>query len=47
MKNCEFLIQEIPFLGFIDGDQGLKVDPSKTEAIANWNSPKSVTEVVF
>ena len=33
------------FLGHIVSGKGLSVDPSKVEAIQNWQTPKNVTEV--
>lgn len=35
LKKCEFMVAELPFLGFIVG-KGLKVDHRKTEAIDQW-----------
>lgn len=34
LHKCEFLVHDdLPFLVFIVGSQGLKVDPKKTEAL--------------
>ena len=38
-------MQEVGFLGFIIGKDGVKVDTSKIEAVLNWPTPISVTQV--
>ena len=45
LEKCSFLMQEVGFLGFIIGKDGVKVDPSKVEAIKSWPTPTSVTQV--
>ena len=45
LEKCSFLMQEVGFLGFIIGKDGVKVDPSKIEAVKNWLVPTSVTQV--
>lgn len=45
MQKCDFLVHELVFLGYIVGNQGLKVDPSKTAALDSWMTPSNVTEV--
>ena len=44
-SKCEFFRNEVKFLGFIVGADGVKVDPEKVEAVRNWPVPKSVTDV--
>ena len=44
-SKCEFHVQEISFLGFVVGSQGVKMDPSKVAAITTWPVPKSVHDV--
>ena len=39
LSKCEFLREEVPFLGFIVSAEGIKVDPRKTAAITQWASP--------
>lgn len=39
------MMQEITFLGFIIGKEGVKADPSKIEAIQTWPRPTTVTHV--
>lgn len=33
------------FLGHIISSEGIRVDPAKIEAVVNWSSPKTPTEV--
>ena len=39
LSKCEFLREEVPFLGFIVSAEGIKVDPRKTAAITQWATP--------
>ncbi|XP_071687339.1 uncharacterized protein [Rutidosis leptorrhynchoides] len=34
-----------PFLGHVICQEGIKVDPSKIEAVMKWNAPKTLTEI--
>lgn len=43
--KCEFLKKEIKFLGHIINQDGIKADPEKTSAIAQMESPASVSEL--
>lgn len=38
-------MHEVSFLGYIVGNQGLKVDSTKTAALDSWMSPSNNTEV--
>ncbi|GJS29866.1 putative reverse transcriptase domain-containing protein [Tanacetum coccineum] len=38
-------LQEVQFLGHVVKSDGIHVDPSKIEAIKNWEAPKLLTEV--
>ncbi|GJT44944.1 putative reverse transcriptase domain-containing protein [Tanacetum coccineum] len=44
-SKCEFWLQEVQFLGHVINPEGLKVDPSKIEAVMKWQAPKSVSEI--
>ncbi|KAI3762549.1 hypothetical protein L1987_52980 [Smallanthus sonchifolius] len=44
-SKCEFWIREVHFLGHVINKKGIHVDPSKIEAIKNWEAPKTPTEV--
>ena len=43
--KCEFWLREVQFLGHVISSEGIKVDPSKIEAVMNWERPKTPTEV--
>ena len=45
IKKCEFDVQETAFLGVIVSGEGLRMDPQKVEAIANWKTPSNLKEV--
>jgi len=45
LSKCEFWIREVQFLGHVVNEKGIHVDPSKIEAIKNWETPKSLTKV--
>lgn len=42
LDKCEFLQQEIEFLGFIIGKNGIKTNPKKVQAIAKLPVPKTL-----
>jgi len=45
LSKCEFWLNEVSFLGHIISGNGIAVDPSKVDAVSQWETPKSVTEV--
>jgi hypothetical protein len=45
LKKCEFMQQEVGFLGHRIGAEGLRVAPDKVGAVQQWPVPSSVTEV--
>ncbi|SPC67975.1 uncharacterized protein UHOD_12199 [Ustilago sp. UG-2017b] len=44
-EKYQFSTSQTEFLGFVVSDQGVSMDPSKTEVITNWPVPKSVHDV--
>ena len=44
-KKCMFFSNEIKFLGHMVTDKGLQKDPSKIQAILDWQPPSSVSQV--
>ncbi|KAI3786473.1 hypothetical protein L1987_40178 [Smallanthus sonchifolius] len=45
-SKCEFWLSEVQFLGHVINDKGIRVDPAKIEAVKNWNSPKTPSELL-
>lgn len=44
-NKCHFLMEEVQYLGYIISKDGVKVDPSKVEAISKIPRPQNVTEL--
>ncbi|KAI3669693.1 hypothetical protein L6452_41033 [Arctium lappa] len=44
-SKCDFWLKEVQFLGHVVTWVGVKVDPSKIEAMMNWEPPKSPSEI--
>ena len=47
LKKCTFYMEKIVFLGYVVTAQGFEMDEEKVNAIRDWPTPKSVSEVVF
>jgi len=45
LSKWEFWLREVSFLGHVISRGGIAVDPSKIDAVMQWESPKSVFEV--
>jgi len=45
LSKCGFWLREVSFLGHMISKGGITVDPSKVDAVLQWESPKSVFEV--
>ena len=45
LSKCDFWLKEVSFLCHIVSAEGIRVDPTKIEAVVNWKSPRSVIEV--
>ena len=45
LSKCEFWLEQVSFLGHVISRGGIAVDPSKIEAVSEWESPKSVFEI--
>ena len=39
LSKCDFLLKEVSFLGHIVLAEGIRVDPTKIEAVVNWKPP--------
>ncbi|XP_072066926.1 uncharacterized protein [Arachis hypogaea] len=46
LTKCEFWKEEVKFLGHVVSKGGIAVDPSKVEAIMEWERPTTVMEVM-
>ena len=44
-SKCEFWLPKVKFLGHIVSNDIVSVDPSKIEAVMDWQPPKNVFEV--
>lgn len=45
LKKCSFLTNQLLFLGFVIGADGIKVDEIKVKAIQDWPMHRTVKEV--
>ncbi|GKC21935.1 putative reverse transcriptase domain-containing protein [Tanacetum coccineum] len=44
-SKCEFWLQEVHFLGHVVNQNGIHVDPIKIEAVKNWKTPMTPSEI--
>ncbi|GJY32891.1 putative reverse transcriptase domain-containing protein [Tanacetum coccineum] len=44
-SKCDFWLESVQFLGHVIDSKGVHVDPAKIEAIKNWATPTTPTEV--
>jgi len=44
-EKCEFLQQEIVYLGVIIGNNKIKMDPTKLKGVADWATPQNPTDI--
>ena len=44
-EKCVWKAQEVEFLGYVIGKDGIKMAKAKVEAVLEWKLPKSLTEV--
>jgi len=44
-SKCLFHQGQTEYLGFIIGQEGVKTDPVKTQAIWDWTAPKKIKEI--
>jgi hypothetical protein len=45
LSKCEFWLKEVSFLDHVISGNGNALDPSKVEAVSQWETTKSVTEI--
>ncbi|GKA81179.1 putative reverse transcriptase domain-containing protein [Tanacetum coccineum] len=46
-SKCEFWLQEVRILGHVVNSEGIRVNPSKNEAVKNWKPPKRGPEYTW
>ena len=44
-KKCEFLLDQVVFLGHVISEARISIDPSKVEAMVDWTRPTNVSEI--
>ncbi|XP_073133309.1 uncharacterized protein [Henckelia pumila] len=44
-STCDFLLEQIAFLGHLVSERGIEVDPAKVKAIQSWVALKNSTEI--
>jgi len=44
-SKCEFHRQEVEFLGFVIGINGMWMDPTKVESVTAWPTPRSPHDI--
>jgi len=44
-EKCVWKTEEVEFLGYIIGREGIKMSTTKVEAVLSWKTPNSLTEV--
>ena len=45
LRKCEFLLDQIYFLGYVVSKDGISANPGKVEAVLSWKRPTIVAEV--
>ncbi|GAU37338.1 hypothetical protein TSUD_395190 [Trifolium subterraneum] len=45
LSKCEFWLKEVSFLGHIISSGGIAVNPAKVDAMLQWGTPESVSEI--
>jgi hypothetical protein len=44
-KKCEFFKRKVKFVGHIVSEEGIEIDPSKTDKVTNWPKPQTPEDV--
>ena len=45
LAKCQFEVPRVEFLGYVVGKEGILTDPEKTQAVRDWNPPKTVKQL--
>ena len=44
LAKCQFEVPRVKFLGYVVGKEGVSTNPKKTQAVRDWNPPKTVKQ---
>ena len=45
ISKCNLVRQEIEFLGYLVGNEGLRADPRKIQTVTDWPVPQDITDI--
>ena len=45
LTKCQFEVPRVEFLGYVVGKEGVSTDPERTQAVRDWNPPKTVKQL--
>ena len=45
LAKCQFEVPRVEFLGYVVGKERVSTDPEKTQAVRDWNPPKTVKQL--
>ena len=45
LAKCRFEVPRVEFLGYVVGKEGVSTDSEKTQAVRDWNLPKTVKQL--
>ncbi|MCH82353.1 retrotransposon protein, partial [Trifolium medium] len=45
LSKCEFWLKKVNFLGHVISSGGIAVDPAKVDAVLQWGTPESLSEI--
>ena len=45
LAKCQFKVLRVEFLGYVVGKEKVSTDPKKTQAVRDWNPPKTVKQL--
>jgi hypothetical protein len=45
LSKCEFLLEQVAFLGHVFSKGGISVDPTKVQHVLSWNAAMSVGDI--
>ena len=45
LAKCQFEVPRVEFLGYVVSKEGVSTDPEKTQAVRDWNPPKTVKQL--